>query len=234
MKLTRRDFLSSAVTAASFLLIPKTVFAAQIDGVGELTDDSSISFEIIDDDTFTLQDSSGTWTVSTIESGPYRIVTVVGQDGSQETISYNRKTGEAYSSATGKTVNLGIDDGYRDVPETRGVIDHDPPVIYNGPSEVQVRYVSYKQVQDIVGNVNNVASVAIAIGMVAGFTGTVALIVKYLNDAIGIILPFLKEGDPNHGFKITVTVTERYTIHQVTGAHIYYDTIETVNSITTY
>ncbi|MDO4428936.1 MAG: hypothetical protein Q4B91_05485 [Atopobiaceae bacterium] len=234
MKLTRRTFLSSAAAAASFLLIPKSALAAQTDDVGEFPDESPVSVEIIDEDTFSIQDSYGTWIVSISESGPYRITAAVAPDGSQETISYNRKTGEAYSSATVQVVILGVDETYQDVPETKGVIDHDPQPIYNGPSRKETEYISYQQLKSIAGSVSNVAGILIAIAGIVGFSIVGTFVAGFVNDNIGRILDALSDGDPNHGLKLKVTLTERYTIHPTTGAHIYYDTLRTVNSVSFY
>lgn len=234
MALTRRELLSSMALASILLVIPSKASAAQDANHRDDINQTGTTCSVIDDESISIQDRHGTWTLSTTENGPCRIVTTINPDGSQEFISYNRLSGEVYSSITCRTTNIGADPNYRDNEESRNVIDHDPPVIYNGPARKETRYVSYQKLKAIAGSASDVAGILASIASIVGFSLVGTFIVGFVSDNIGRILSALPDGDPNHGIKLNVTVTDRYAIHPVTGAHIFYDTLVTCNSVSFY
>lgn len=109
-----------------------------------------------------------------------------------------------------------------------------PPVIFNGPTRREARYVSYAQLKSLVGVVSDVAGLVAGCAATVGFSLAGTFAVGFIADNLGFILNALPAGDPNHGLEFQVKLTERYTIHPVTGAHIYYDTLQACEGVSFY
>ena len=218
MKLTRRDFLSLAASASLATLLPMPALA------DEMTSDEVLSAETLEDGILVVETSKGTWAIKVEESGSLRTCTIVGPSGEMDYLVYDRATGDLCSSITGKTVSIGADESYHPRPETRGVIDHDPPVLINGKTTYRNVPISYYSIRLQVGGIVTVATVIAAILVLAGVkVGKVEDILEVVNDALTLI----PTGDKNHGIMVRYKETERLREVLGTGNWVYYDTVRT-------
>lgn len=234
MKCTRRWFLSSVTITAVSLLAPNDAFAEACDDGKTVNDGSSIVAEPIDATSVRLRGLNGVWIVSVHEDGPHRIAAVLLPDGTNESVCYDRITGVVSSTFTGQSFFFGVDDSYKGRKRRRGIIEHEAPVIFNGPTRREARYVSYAQLKSLVGVVSDVAGLVAGCAATVGFSLAGTFVVGFITDNLGFILNALPAGDPNHGLEFQVKLTERYTIHPVTGAHIYYDTLQACEGVSFY
>lgn len=218
MKLTRRDFLSFAVSASLAALLPMSAPA------DEMTSDEVLSVETLEDGTLIVETSQGTWTIKVEESGSLRTCTIVGSSGKRDYFVYDRVTGDLYSSITGRTVNVGADESYHLRPETRGVIDHDPPTLRNGKTTYRNVPISYYSIRQQVGGIVTIAAV---IATLLSIGGAAVDKVKGIIDVIKGALHFIPDGDPNHGIMVRYKETERLREVLGTGNWVYYDTVRT-------
>lgn len=234
MKCTRRWFLSSVAITAVSLLAPNDAFADEWDGEKPIGDNASMVVEPIDSTSIRFRGPNGDWTLSVYEDGPCRISAVALPDGTSERVCYDRGTGVVSSTFTGQSFFFGPDESYKGQKKRRGIIDHEAPVIFNGSTRREARYVSYAQLKSLVGAVSDVAGLVAGCAAIIGFSLAGTFVVGFITDNLGFILNALPAGDPNHGLKFQVKLTERYTIHPVTGAHIYYDTLQTCEGVSFY
>ncbi len=225
MKLTRRDFLSFAATASLAALLPMPALA------DEMTSDEILSAETLEDGTLVIETTRGTWTIKVEEVGSLRTCTISGPSGEMGYFVYDRATGDLYSSITGKTVSIGADESYRPRPETRGVIDHDPPVLRNGKTTYRDVPMSYYSIRQQVGGIVNVATVIAALAALGGANvGNIKDILTVVRGA----LAHIPGGDRNHGIMVRYKETERLREVIGTGNWVYYDTVRTAVSAWLY
>lgn len=218
MKLTRRDFLSFAATASLAALLPMPALA------DEMASDETLSVETLEDGTVVVETTQGTWTIKVEESSSLRTCTTVGPSGETDYFVYDRATGDLYSSITGKTVSIGVDESYRPRPETRGVIDHDPPTLRYGKSTTRTVKIPYNKLWITIGGVVSALNIAMAIATVAPVA--IADIWNVANAAVD----YVTTKDSNHGIAVRYKETERLREVIGTGNWVYYDTVTTVES----
>lgn len=218
MKFTRRDVLSFAASASLATLLPTPVLA------DEVTSDEVLSVETLEDGTVIIETGRGAWTIKVRESGSLHTCEIVNPLDEIDYLVYDRATGDFYSSITGKTVNVGVDESYQPHLETRGVIDHDPPVLINGKTTYRNVPYSYYTIREQVGGAVTIAAVVAALFVLKGVDVSG---VQTVIEAIGDALVYIPEGDKNHGIMVQYKETERLREVLGTGNWVYYDTVST-------
>lgn len=192
-------FLNGLLTTLILTQISTPVFAASTQT--DFLNKNDIQIEAIDSNSLSIENFENKDIVTINENNNIRTITITNSlTGQNDYIIHNQNTNTVYSSILDKTINLN---------ENKDLDPNAPTIATRAEHSYRSKYISYAQIQSVVGSSANTATVIGAILFfvpgakgISATIGSISTIVSKLNDSVS--------ASSYHGIKLKIKTTKYY------------------------